>query len=561
MPVFNSTKLGEMEINIKRAVAEGMLAGRAHWVERNMTAYHRALIPRQELTTEDTISDIGSLRKAVAAGPAIMLKSKRGQVRLDAPLMTYIPEFRGDGRESMTVSHLPTHASSLRPDRNGRVLPLQATLARLAAEGGIGVDFANVPGAVRPRRLAANMHPTSATPSRTAPVHVLTGIDVLVQQDFKPLRGLRVGLITNQTGRDRHGNSTIDLLRSAKGVTLKALFSPEHGIRGDLDTKVDDGVDDKTGLPVFSLFPAVPRLDPARPADDQEALEIRKPRPAQLRDLDALVFDIQDVGCRFYTYITTMGNCLEAAGSHGLKFFVLDRVNPINGTTLDGPVMQGQPNFVGYHTLPLRHGMTVGELARMFNTERGFKTHLMVIPLQGWRRELYLDQTDLPWVNPSPNMRSLTEATLYPGVGLLETTTLSVGRGTGTPFEIIGAPYIDEQRLLAELNRVPLPGVRFEPVRFTPTASTFKGQECGGVRMQLTDRDHCRIVDLGILLAQVLHRLYPQEFDLSKFNQLLRHPPTLEAINMGNSLIQIRASWAEELDQFRVRRGKFLLYP
>jgi uncharacterized protein YbbC (DUF1343 family) len=442
------------------------------------------------------------------------------------------------------------------------VLPLQATLANLAAEAVVGFDFAQVPGALPPRPATEEREAATAEPSPVTKVHVLNGIDVLVQQQFAPLRGLRVGLITNHTGRDRNGHSTIDLLHGAEGVTLNALFSPEHGIRGALDAKVDDSVDEETGLPVYSLFPAMPKREAGQSFDDYEAmgLEIRKPRPEQLRDLDALVFDIQDIGCRFYTYITTMGNCLDAAGRQGLKFFVLDRVNPINGVTLDGPVMQGQPNFIGYHPIPVRYGMTAGELAWMFNAERGFNADLTVIPVQGWRRELYLDDTDLPWVNPSPNMRSLTEATLYPGIGLLETTALSVGRGTPTPFEILGAPYIDEQRLCAELNSVALPGVRFEPVRFTPEASVFKGQECGGVKLLLTDREDCQAVDLGLALAQILHRLYPEQFGVDKFNHLLRHPPTIEAVKANQSLAEIRRSWADDLEQFKARRQQFLLY-
>jgi len=453
-------------------------------------------------------------------------------------------------------------SNRVHPDGKGNVLPLQATLANLAAEAVVGFDFANVPGALPPRPAEADHEVANEKQAPATMAHVLNGIDVLAEQEFAPLRGLRLGLITNHTGRDRDGHSTIDLLHGAEGVNLKALFSPEHGIRGVLDAKVDDSVDQKTGLPIYSLFPAMPKRTPGQSFEDYEAmgLEIRKPRPEQLRDLDALVFDIQDIGCRFYTYITTMGNCLDAAGQRGLKFFVLDRVNPINGVTLDGPVMQGQPNFIGYHPIPVRYGMTAGELARMFNAERCFKADLTVIPVQGWRRELYLDQTDLRWVNPSPNMRSLTAATLYPGIGLLETTALSVGRGTPTPFEIIGAPYIDEQRLFAEVNGAPLAGMRFEPVRFTPDASVFKGQECGGLRILLTEREHCQVVDLGLTLAQILHRLYPEQFGVDKFNHLLRHLPTLEAVRAGRSPAETRQNWTADLEQFKARREKYLLY-
>src|SRR3989475_682234 len=244
-----------------------------------------------------------------------------------------------------------------------------------------------------------------------------------------------------------------------------------------MDEKVADTVDEKTGLPIYSLYG-----------------EKRKPTPEQLLGLDALVFDIQDVGCRFYTYTSTMGLTLEAAGENGKKYFVLDRVNPINGTAIDGPVLTEKTSFVGFHQVPLRYGMTIGELAKMFNEERGSKAELTIIELENWRRDLWLDQTGLPWTNPSPNMRNLTEAILYPGVGLLE-SAVSVGRGTDTPFEVIGAPYIDDIKLAAELNRAGLSGVRFVPIRFTPKASLFQGEACAGVYIMITDRDALNAVD------------------------------------------------------------------
>jgi uncharacterized protein YbbC (DUF1343 family) len=280
-----------------------------------------------------------------------------------------------------------------------------------------------------------------------------------------------------------------------------------------------------------------------------------------LRDLDALVFDIQDIGCRFYTYISTLGMAMEAAGEAGIKLFVLDRVNPINGLTMDGPVQNRHLSFIGFHPIPVRHGMTVGELARMFNAERDFKTDLTVIPMKNWTRGLWFDQTGLPWINPSPNMRSLTQATLYPGIGLVEYNPVSVGRGTDTPFELVGAPYIEDGRLAEELNAAGLPGVRFVPVRFTPDASVFQGRECGGVNIVLTDRDRCDVVAVGVLIAQTLHRLYPEEFDLDRFQKLVGHHPTVKAIRAGKSLEEIRETWSIDLDEFKERRKKYLLYP
>ena len=393
-----------------------------------------------------------------------------------------------------------------------------------------------MPGSLPPRPEA---EPGSR---RREESEVVNGIDVLVRQKFASLKGLRVGLITNHTGHDRGRNPTLDLLHAAEGVELKALFSPEHGIRGALDEKVADGADEKTGLPIYSLYGAR-----------------RAPEPEQLKDLDALVFDIQDIGCRFYTYIATMGNCLEAAGKAGLKFFVLDRVNPVNGVAVEGPVYRGESGFTAFHSIPLRTGMTVGELAKMFNVERGFNANLTVIPVEGWTRGLWFDQTGLPWTNPSPNMRNLSAAMLYPGVGLLE-SAVSVGRGTDTPFEVIGAPYMDDVKMAAELNRAGLSGVRFVPIRFTPTASVFKDKPCGGVNMVVTDRDVLNAVDVGLALALTLQRLYPNDFALEKVEHLLQHPPTMEAIKSGKSLAEIKQLWATDLEEFKKRREKFLIY-
>ena len=254
-----------------------------------------------------------------------------------------------------------------------------------------------------------------------------------------------------------------------------------------------------------------------------------------------------------------MGLCLEAAAKAKLKFFVLDRVNPINGVTVEGPVHKGTSSFIAYHALPLRHGMTVGELARLFNAERGFNADLTVIQLEGWPRDRWFDETGLPWTNPSPNMRSLTAATLYPGVGLHE-TALSVGRGTGTPFEIIGAPYIDDVQLAAELNRAGLEGVRFIPLRFQPTYSTFKDQRCGGVAMLVTDRDRLPAVDVGLVIALTLQRLHPREFALDKVNVLLRRPEAIDAVRNGKSLADLKQTWSAELEDFKKRREPYLLY-
>jgi uncharacterized protein YbbC (DUF1343 family)/CubicO group peptidase (beta-lactamase class C family) len=373
---------------------------------------------------------------------------------------------------------------------------------------------------------------------------VLNGIDVLERDGFKELQNLHVGLVTNHTGRNRAGRQTIDILRDAEGVKLVALFSPEHGIRGQADEKVSDSKDERTGLPIYSLYG-----------------ERRRPTPGQLKNLDAIVFDIQDVGARFYTYISTLGAVLEEAAKARIPVFVLDRPNPINGVDVEGAIADADKlSFIAYHRLPIRHGMTVGELARLFNDERKLNCDLRVIKMEHWQRAMWFDGTQQTWVNPSPNMRSLTEATLYPGIGLLETTNISVGRGTDTPFEIIGAPFIDGVQLAKELNEKNLAGVRFVPVRFTPKVSTFKNQECGGVNIIITNRAAFQPVRVGIEIALALRRLYPNEWRVDDYNKLLVNAATLERIKRGDSASDIIASWSQELENFKRARARALLY-
>ena len=428
------------------------------------------------------------------------------------------------------------------PDDKANITPLRRTIGTLAAEA-IGRDV----GAV------------------------LNGIDVLVRDDFAPLRGLRVGLITNQSGRDRDGRATIDLLLAAKDVKLVSLFSPEHGIRGEADAKVSDSIDEKTKLPIYSLYGDVPPRAPGESVADHDmaGIRARAPKPAQLRDLDALVYDIQDIGARFYTYPAALGAALEAAGLEHKKFFVLDRVNPITDTIVEGPVMTRPPTYTGYHAVPVRYGMTSGELARMLNAERGFGADLTVVACENWTRDMWLDQTGLPWTDPSPAIRSLTATTLYPGTCLVEGTSLSVGRGTLKPFEQVGAPYVDGERLAAELNRAGLAGVRFEAVRFTPTPALYpgsaaslklNGKECGGVRIILTDRAHCPVVDIGVVLALTVQRLYPEQFKADAMAHLVGDDETIRDIKAGKSLAEIKAGWAVRLAEFEARRKHFLFY-
>jgi uncharacterized protein YbbC (DUF1343 family) len=461
-------------------------------------------------------------------------------------------------------------SNRVHPDGRGSTLLLYSELGTLAAKAVEGFDFEHVEGAL-PFRTNFISYPVPVerpegsnemlAAAQELP-GVLNGVDVLAKQQFAPLRKLRIGLITNHTGQDRSRHSTVDLLFRAPGVQLKVLFSPEHGIRGARDEAVGDSVDELTGLPIRSLYPKTPPRKQGQTDKEYAALlaELRAPSSASLTNLDALVFDIQDIGCRFYTYLATLGLCLEAAARAHIQFFVLDRVNPINGVRVEGPVYHGDPLFIAWHDIPLRHGMTLGELAGMLNTERGFGARLTVIPLEGWRRQMWFDATAQPWRNPSPNMRSLNAAALYPGVGLHE-TALSVGRGTDTPFEVVGAPYINDLLLASELNRAGLSGVRFIPVRFTPTLSTFKDQECGGVSIVVTDRDRLAAVDVGIAIALTTQRLYPKQYALDKVQVLLRNTATMEAIRNGASLESIKAAWAADLERFQQRRQRFLMYP
>jgi len=752
-------KLSEMDAAITEAVSEGRCPGGVLWFEHRGASYqkafgNRALVPAVEPMSDDTIFDAASVTKVLACTPAVMLLIERGQLKLEDQVQTYIPEFQGGGKETITIQQLLVHTSGLRgdietqtdwkgqaaaiekaclekllsppgtefrysdinlfllgeivqrvsqtqlekfvareiyqplkmvdtgylppeskfsriaptevvdgkpwrgvvhdptarkmggvaghaglfttasdlarfarmllnlgeldgvrifkpqtvrlmtsvqtpdsisvrrglgwdidsgysgprgkffplgsyghtgwtgtsiwidpfsqsfviflsnrnhPTEKGNVGPLRARLGTLAAQAIDDFNFAYVPGALAARE--PDQAPSRVPATRKAlQLKTLNGIDVLAKQKFAPLKGLKIGLITNHTGEDRERNPTIDLLVNAPEVQLVALFSPEHGIRGAMDEKVGDSTDEETGLPIYSLYGSG-----------------TKPKPEQLASLDALVFDIQDIGCRFYTYTTTMALCMEAAAENGKKYFVLDRVDPINGVSVEGPVLEGKPSFVGYHYVPLRYGMTIGELARMFKAERNCQAELSVISLENWSREAWLDETGLPWTNPSPNMRNLAEAILYPGVGLLE-AAVSVGRGTDTPFEVVGAPYVDDLKLAAELNGAGLQGVRFVPIQFTPTYSVHKGQLCKGVYILLTDREACRVVDVGIEMARTLYRLYPDKFPIEKISHLLLHPPTLEAIKAGKTLAEIHNGWQKELDQFKGIRAKYLMY-
>ncbi|MCY3005535.1 MAG: DUF1343 domain-containing protein [Planctomycetota bacterium] len=375
---------------------------------------------------------------------------------------------------------------------------------------------------------------------------VRAGIDVLESQAFAPLKGQRIGLITNHTGRNLEGLNTVEVLSKAPGTTLAALFSPEHGFEGKLDiSKVDNSQDKATGLVIYSLYG-----------------QTRKPTPEMLAQIDTIVFDIQDIGARFYTYVSTMGEAMKAAAEEGKRFVVLDRPNPIGGQIVRGPMLDaGQEAFVAFHSLPVRHGMTIGELAKMFRDELKLDLDLTVVPCEGWTRSMNWDSTGLTWINPSPNMRSLTQAFLYPGIGLLEATNVSVGRGTDTPFQVVGAPWISGTELAHELNQLELPGVTFVPIEFTPASSKHANLACRGVEILVKDRNRFECVATGLAIAKSMRKLYPEAWETKNLNTLLRNESIRDAILDGSIDPRFDPRLEVGLFEFHNRRQKYLIYP
>lgn len=430
-------------------------------------------------------------------------------------------------------------SSRLHPEGRGDVTPLRARVATIAASAFTALDTT---GLSATRRTFDAQTPAVAPPPYTP---VQNGIDVLRATGFAALKGLRVGLLTNHTGRTRDGAATIDVLADAPGVTLAALLSPEHGIRGLLDATVPSSRDDKTGLPIHSLYG-----------------DTRRPTDAMLAGLDAIVIDLQDVGARFYTYMTTMAYVMEEAAPRKIKVFVLDRPNPIGGVAIEGPTLdEALASFVGYlPAMPTRHGMTLGEIARLFNAEKKIGADLTVVAMRGWRRDAWFDETGLTWIGPSPNMRNLYAATLYTGLASFESTNISVGRGTDTPFEHIGAPWIDGMRLAEALNARALPGVRFYPVQFTPTSSKFANELCQGVFVVITDRNAVRPLRVGVEIASALHQLFPGRFEIDLAERLYGSVAGLTRIKSGDDPAAIAASWNGGEARWRLLRAGYLLY-
>ncbi len=431
-------------------------------------------------------------------------------------------------------------SNRVHPDGKGNVTPLRARIATVIASGIPEVTLP--PGAVM---TGGDYGPGEPAPVSGPESPVLTGIDVLRAENFARLQGRRVGLVTNHTGRAADGTPTIDLLFGRNDFSLVALFSPEHGIRGILDEAVPSSVDEKTGLTIHSLYG-----------------ETRRPNDAMLAGLDTIVVDLQDIGARFYTYATTLAYVMEEAAKRRIRVIVLDRPNPIAGWQIEGPALdEAARGFTGYlASMPTRHGMTLGEIAQLYNAEGRIGADLEVVAMKNWERDDWFDDTGLEWINPSPNMRNLIQATLYPGIGSIEFGNISVGRGTDTPFEQVGAPWIDGRRLAAYLNARQIPGVRMYPVSFTPTSSRFAGERCEGVFFVVTDREALRPVRLGLEVAAALFQLFPGQFQPGRTTVLFGSTSDLNAVAAGADPAEIAARWTLAESRWRTLRAPYLLY-
>jgi uncharacterized protein YbbC (DUF1343 family) len=372
----------------------------------------------------------------------------------------------------------------------------------------------------------------------------LTGIDVYEAMDSQAFAGKRVGLITNQTGVDSQGVRTTEIFAHSPSVKLVAIFTPEHGISGRVDAPIADSIDPATGVPIYSLYGVT-----------------RRPTDAMLGGIDVLIFDIQDAGVRFYTYVTTMAYCMEAAAKHHIPFVVLDRPDPLGGEVIEGPMLDsGRESFTGYFPMPVRYGMTLGELAGMFNAEDKIGADLHVFAMKNWRRSETYDQTGLRWVPPSPNLPTLDAEFLYPGIEILQAGGLSVGRGTDTPFEVIGAPWVRASDLAQDLNRRKIPGVSVGPAQFTPREGLYSGEPCQGVTLRITDRSRLAPMRVELEIADTMHRIYPDKFQLEKTIELLGSQSTVDRLKRFDDPGEIVSSWSADLARFRAMRDKYLLY-
>jgi uncharacterized protein YbbC (DUF1343 family)/CubicO group peptidase (beta-lactamase class C family) len=523
-----------------RSRAMGGIAGHAGLFSTadDLARFTRMLLRDGELDRRQVFSPLG-VRLMTTPVPVPGGRRSRGwdvDTSYSAPRGDLFPRGEGFGHTGFTGTSIwidpPSRTAVI-------ILTNRVHISERVQVTGLRKDVANIVAGALSQR-------TADKGQKTEPKTVLCGIDVLENEKFERLKGRNVGLVTNHTGRDRSGRATIDVLQKAEGLKLVALFSPEHGIRGELDqSNISDTKDEKTGLPVFSLYG-----------------RRRKPDADTLKGIDTLVYDIQDIGCRFYTYISTLGLVLEAAAEHRVKVVILDRPNPIGGLAIDGPLTDpGRESFIAYHALPIRHGLTVGELAKLFAAERKLTVELDVVKCEGWNRGDLFDRTNLAWVNPSPNMRNLTAALLYPRIGLLETTNVSVGRGTERPFEWIGAPWLDGPKLAAHLNSAGLSGVRFVPVSLTPSSSVHATKPCGGVQIIVDDWSRFNPLRTGLTVAAALRDLFPEQWETKNYDRLLVNKATYDAFRAGKSVAELERAWAADVKRFRDRRKAYLLYP
>lgn len=439
-----------------------------------------------------------------------------------------------------TETYVILLTNRVHPNPNTSIVRLRSVVATLVAASLTGVDIEGV------RRVNQVSRNKTTDKIRNLP-KVLTGLDVLVRDGFQPFAGKKVGLITNHTGIDQKGRRTVDLFVAAPEVHLKAIFTPEHGLGGTVESEyVKDSDDPITGIPIYSLYHQ----------------NRRRPSSKMLQGIDVLVFDLQDVGTRFYTYVTTMAYSMEEAARARIPFYVLDRPNPITGTRVEGPTLENaHRSFIGYFPMPVRHGMTVGEIATMFNEEAKIGSRLEVIRMEGWDRWLWFDQTGLPWVTPSPNLRTLEQTVLYPGIALLEgLSNWSVGRGTATPFQFMGARWIDGSMLARLLNEYKLKGVSFYPARRTPSSSRFVGESIDGVQILITDRESLEPTRLGLHVAVELARSNFDQLRLDHAVRWIGHTPTLRAIKRGDKPSSIWALWEQAKAKFLPIRSRYLLY-
>jgi uncharacterized protein YbbC (DUF1343 family) len=374
---------------------------------------------------------------------------------------------------------------------------------------------------------------------------VKTGLEVLIEKNFAPLNGKRVAILTADTAITRDRRRAADVLAKAPNVKLAAIFAPEHGLSADREEQVEDSVDRATGVPIYSLY--------------QNGRH--HPTPEMLKDVDVLVYDLPQFGARFLTRITLLGYCIEAAAKQGIPLYVLDEPNFINGVDVAGPLLDEKyVSFVGYMRMPVRHGMTAGELALMMNGEKGLGADVKVIRMEGWKRTMWYDETGLEWINPSPNIRNLTQAALYPGVCLLESSQISVGRGTDTPFQVVGAPWFRAREMAVYLNGLRLPGVRFQAKRFRPEASVYKGEVCEGLDIFLINRESLNPVLTGLELLAAVLKFHPGKFQLETVMRLLGSDEAAARLKRGESGREILAAMKGQLDEFLRTRAKYLLY-